>query len=111
VHPLAPRFLLPAVAVIAITATLVALRRRWPAGLAVWAYYAIGLGPVIGIIHSGHQLTHDRYSYLPGVGLALLFGGVAGVLARAAAAGALRPLLTWALGVAGVVWITGLAWS
>ena len=109
VHPLTLRFLLPAVAVIAITATLVALRRRWPAGLAVWAYYAIGLGPVIGIIHSGHQLTHDRYSYLPGIGLALLFGGVAGVLARQTAAGAIRPLLAWALAVAGVVWVAGLA--
>lgn len=109
VRPLTLRFLLPAVAVLAISATLVALRRRWPAGLAVWAYYAIGLGPVIGIVHSGHQLTHDRYSYLPGVGLALLFGGVAGVLARKAAAGAFRPLIAWALGAAGVVWIAGLA--
>ncbi len=59
------RFLLPAVAVTAITATVVLLRRRWPAGLAAWVYYAIALGPVIGIVHSGHQLTNDRYSYLP----------------------------------------------
>jgi len=40
-------------AVTAITATVVLLRRRWPAGLAAWVYYAIALGPVIGIVHSG----------------------------------------------------------
>ncbi|PYN82553.1 MAG: hypothetical protein DMD97_00705, partial [Candidatus Rokuibacteriota bacterium] len=68
------QFLVPALGVTAITATLVALWRRWPAGLAVWAYYAIALGPVIGIVHSGHQLTNDRYSYLPGLGLALVVG-------------------------------------
>src|SRR5207245_5423 len=47
------QFLLPALGVTAITVTVVALRKRWPAGLAVWAYYAIALGPVIGIVHAG----------------------------------------------------------
>lgn len=102
-------FLFSALAVTAITAVLVTLRRRWPAGLTVWAYYAIALGPVIGIIHSGHQLTHDRYSYLPGLGLALLVGGVAGVAAREAAAGAFRPAIARAMAVAGVAWVIGLA--
>lgn len=103
------RFLLPALAVGALTAALLALRRRWPAGLTVWAYYAIGLGPVIGIVHSGHQLTHDRYSYLPGFGLALLVGGVVGAVAQAAAAGAIRASVARAAAVVGVVWLGGLS--
>ncbi len=109
VNPLHWRFLLPAIAVTAVTVALVALRRRWPAGLTAWAYYAIGLGPVIGIVHAGHQLTNDRYSYLPGLGLALLFGGVVGTVARAAAAGTIRPSVAWAAAVVGVVWLAGLS--
>ena len=109
VNPLAGRFLLPALAVTAITGTLVALRRRWPAGLTVWACYVVALGPVIGLIHSGHQLTHDRYSYLPAIGLALLFGGLAGVLAREALAGTLRPSIARALSATGVLAVLGLA--
>ena len=109
VNPLHWRFVLPAIAVTAITATLVALRRRWPAGLTVWIYYAIALGPVIGIVHSGHQLTHDRYSYLPGFGLAVLFGGVVGAAARAAADGTIRASVAKALAAAGVLWLVGLS--
>ena len=109
VDPFHWRFFLPAIAVSALTVALVALRRRWPAGLTVWAYYTIGLGPVIGIVHSGHQLTHDRYSYLPGFGLALLFGGVAGAVAQAAAAGTIRASVARAAAVVGVVWLAGLS--
>lgn len=108
VDPLAWRFLLPALAVTAITVTVVAVRRRWPAGLTVWGCYVVALGPVIGLIHSGHQLAHDRYSYLPATALALLGGGVAGVLAREAAAGTLRPSIARALAVTGVVGALGL---
>src|SRR5438034_798063 len=109
VNPLDWPFLGPALAVTVLTAALVALRRRWPAGLAVWMYYAIALGPVIGIVHSGYQLANDRYSYLPALGLALMFGGLAGVAAREAAAARLRPIIAGAIGVAGVAWLGGLA--
>ncbi len=104
------RFLVPAMAVTAITAAVILLRRRWPAGLAVWAYYAIALGPVIGIVHSGHQLTNDRYSYLPGLGFALVVGAAAGAVVRAGAAGTLRPSLARMLAGLGVVWFCGLAY-
>jgi protein O-mannosyl-transferase len=104
------QFLVPAMAVTAITAAVVALRKRWPAGLAVWAYYAIALGPVIGIVHSGHQLTNDRYSYLPGLGFALVIGAAAGVVARTGAAGTLRPSLVRTLAGLGLVWACGLAY-
>jgi len=63
----------------------------------------------MGPVHSGYQLAHDRYSYLPALGLALMFGGLAGVAAREAVAGRLRPILARALGVAGVAWLGGLA--
>src|SRR5437667_132961 len=61
VNPLDWPFLGPALAVTVLTAALVALRRRWPAGLAVWMYYAIALGPVIGIVHSGYHLAKTHY--------------------------------------------------
>jgi protein O-mannosyl-transferase len=105
-----PKFFLAALAVTAITTAVVVLRRRWPAGLAVWVYYAIALGPVIGIVHSGHQLTNDRYSYLPGLGLALLVGAAAGATAQAAAAGALRPVLAKTLAGLGVLWLCALTY-
>src|SRR5256712_5210113 len=99
VNPLYWRFLGPAVAVTVITSALVALRRRWPAGLTVWACYAIALGPVMGLVHSGYQLAHDRYSYLPALGLALMFGGLAGGAARQAVARRLRAPPPRALGL------------
>jgi len=104
------QFLLPALAVTAVTATVVLLRRRWPAGLAAWAYYAIALGPVVGIVHSGYQLTNDRYSYLPVMGLALLVGSAVGAVVRAGAAGVLRPLLVKAVIGLMVVWLAALAY-
>jgi cytochrome c-type biogenesis protein CcmH/NrfG len=104
------RFLYLAIAVTAITVTLVMLRRRWPAGIATWVYYAIALGPVIGIVHSGHQLTNDRYSYLPTMGFALVIGAAAGALVQAAASGVLRPSLAKAAIVLMVVWLGGLAY-
>jgi protein O-mannosyl-transferase len=104
------QFLLPALGVIAITATVVLLRQRRPAGIATWAYYAIALGPVIGIVHSGHQLTNDRYSYLPCIGFALIVGAAAGAIVRAAGTGELRPSLAKATIGLMVVWLGGLAY-
>jgi protein O-mannosyl-transferase len=104
------KFLTAAIAATTITAVMVALRKRWPAGLAAWAYYAIALGPVIGIVHSGHQLTNDRYSYLPAMGFALLVGAAAGAVAQAGASGTLRPALVRALAVLGVAWLGSLAY-
>jgi Flp pilus assembly protein TadD len=82
-----PRFLVPLVAVILTTALLVALRRRWPAGLAAWASSAIVLAPVSGVVHSGSQLAADRYSYLSSFGFALLAGAALTWCLRRAAAG------------------------
>jgi Flp pilus assembly protein TadD len=66
---------LPAVlATVAITAALVLGRRRWPGGLAAWTYSAVMVLPVSGVVHSGSQLVNDRYSYLSGLGFAVLSG-------------------------------------
>ncbi len=110
---LAPRFLAAAVAVLALTAAVVLLRRRWPAGLAAGAFYALVLLPVSGLVHSGSHLVAERYSYLPGVALALLLGGVAAAAVRTGRAaparrGAVAALLL-ALGVALAGWAT-VAW-
>jgi Tfp pilus assembly protein PilF len=108
VNPLEPRFALSAAAVVALSVAALALARRWPAGLALWAYYGIVLGPVTGLVHSGFQLAHDRYSYLSCLGWALLVGAAAGALARAQAAGVIRPLVVRLAGLAAAVWVLAL---
>jgi hypothetical protein len=85
IEPLSWRFLLPWIVIALVTGLLVGVRRRWPAGLAAWIYSAIMVLPVIGPLHSGNQLAHDRYSYLSGLGFAVVAGaGLAWVLRAAA---------------------------
>lgn len=109
VHPLEPRFLGPTVGVLVVTAVVVWLRRRWPAGLAVWAFYAIVLGPVMGITHSGYQLAHDRYSYLSCLGFAILVGGGVGLVVRAQRTGTLRTAFARIALTAIAAWLVGLS--
>ena len=73
---------LPALVVVAgVTTALVLARPRWPGGLAAWTYSALMVLPISGVVHAGSQLANDRYSYLSGVGFAVLAGaGVLGVL-------------------------------
>jgi len=68
------RFLLPLLLAAVVTAALVALRHRWPAGLTAWISSAIVLAPISGVVHSGNHLANDRYSYLSGLGFAVLAG-------------------------------------
>jgi tetratricopeptide (TPR) repeat protein len=83
VDPWAWRFLGPVVGLAAVTALLWLLRKRWPAGLAAWTYSALFVLPVSGVVHAGFQLAHDRYSYLSGLGFALMGGGAIAWLLRA----------------------------
>ncbi len=69
------RFLVSGVVVLLITLVALAARRRWPGFLAVWTCYVVMLLPVAGIFHNGYQIAADRYTYVPGVGWALLGGG------------------------------------
>lgn len=104
-----PRFALAALAVIAATGLLVAFRTRWPAGLAVWATYAVILAPVSGVVHAGFQLAHDRYSYLSCLGWALLVGAAAGALVEGRIPGLGATVRR--IAVAGVAaWLFTLGW-
>jgi len=99
VDPLSWRFLGPTAGVVAVTVALWLLRRRWPAVLAAWVYSALMILPISGVVHSGFQLAHDRYSYLSGLGFALVGGAAAAWLvdaARARRAG--RPVVAAAAG-------------
>ena len=84
-------------------------RERYPATLTVWACYGLLLAPVLGVAQSGPQLVADRYSYLPCLGWAILWGaglycclggaGVNGAKSRIAmAAAGAAVLITSALG-------------
>jgi Flp pilus assembly protein TadD len=56
--------------------------------------------PISGAVHSGFQLAHDRYSYLSGLGFALLAGGALAWLIGAAAGGRVsRPVAAGGLAV------------
>ncbi len=52
------------------------LDRRFPAGIAGWAWYLVTLLPVLGLVQVGAQAKADRYTYLPQAGLALLLPGL-----------------------------------
>jgi tetratricopeptide (TPR) repeat protein len=115
-----PRFLVPAIAVLAAIVALLLLRRRWPAGLATAAAYAIALAPVAGIVHSGYQLAHDRYSYLACLPWALLVGGGVGWVVRAAGRGqvtrrvaglAVTAVAAWVLTLGALSWQQVQVWK
>lgn len=58
-----------ALLVIAISATVILLRRTQPSLLVGWLWFLGTLIPVIGLIRVGHQLTADRFLYIPAVGI------------------------------------------
>jgi Flp pilus assembly protein TadD len=89
--------------------TLVALARRWPPGLAAYAWYAIVLAPVGGVVHAGFQLAHDRYSYLSCLPFAVLVGGGVVWLIAARRDGTVRPPLFVASGTAVCALLTAFA--
>jgi tetratricopeptide (TPR) repeat protein len=74
VSPLGTRFLLSYAGVLTLTAIALALRRRLPGLLAVWLAYVVILLPVLGIFQNGPQIAADRYTYLAGLGWAMLAG-------------------------------------
>src|SRR3989441_506865 len=74
VNPWAPPFIVSYGVVVAITAIVLAFRRRVPGLPAAWVVYIVVLLPVLGIFQSGPQITADRYTYLAGLGWAILAG-------------------------------------
>jgi len=90
--------------VVAITAGALLLRRRMPALLAAWTAYAVAVSPVLGLLHNGPQIAADRYSYLPGLGWALLAG--AGLVKVHQVLGASRTWRKLHYAVCGVIIVT-----
>ncbi|HWN15367.1 MAG TPA: tetratricopeptide repeat protein [Candidatus Dormibacteraeota bacterium] len=84
-----PRFGLAVLACLLVTAALILLRRRWPGGLAGWAFSIIMLAPTSLALRLGADLAPDRYSYISGMGFAMLVGGM--VVGLAAAFRVARP--------------------
>src|SRR5213594_2835367 len=77
--PLALPFLLSYGVVPGVTALALILRHRLPGLPAAWLAYVVILLPVLGIFQNGPQIAADRYTYLAGLGWALLAS--AGMLA------------------------------
>lgn len=53
-----------------------AWRRQWPAFVTGWISFLALLAPAAGLVPSGLQATADRYTYLPGIVLAIGLAGV-----------------------------------
>lgn len=56
-------------------------RREWPGLAAAWGSYLALLAPAAGLLPSGLQATADRYTYLPGVVVAIAVAGLGAHLA------------------------------
>lgn len=111
-HPVRPwsaTYLLPALAVVGITALTIALRRRWPAGLAVWVAYIALLLPMLGLLHTGAQIAADRFTYAASVGPAILVGAAVAWCRQAARDGRIAPPLARGVAAATMVWLVALA--
>src|SRR3989441_7964310 len=78
-----------------------ARRCRWPGLLAAWLAYVVILLPVLGIFQSGPQIAADRYTYLAGLGWAILAG--AGLLS------CWRTSRSWKTGIQTTLPIAGVA--
>jgi protein O-mannosyl-transferase len=91
-------------AAVLLAVTLLALREapRRPYLLVGWLWFLGTLVPVIGIVRAGEQAMADRFTYVPGIGLAIMAAWGAGELARrgdrawwAVTAAAALVLLAW----------------
>jgi Tfp pilus assembly protein PilF len=93
-----------------VSAVVLALRRRWPAGLTAWVAFGVLLAPMSGVIPGGNiRGPQDRYSYVACLGAALVAGGAGAVAWRSWRAGRLRPRAAAAVGL-GMIGVLG-AWS
>lgn len=111
IHLLDARFLYPALVVLVVTVLLVLGRRRLVGALAAWLQSIIVLAPVSGIAHAGHQLAHDRYSYLSSLGFAVLAGAGVTWLGRERARGRVSRWVFASTSLAMVLALAGLGAS
>jgi protein O-mannosyl-transferase len=111
-HPVVPwsaTYVIPALVVTGITALTIAARRRWPAGLTAWISYVALLLPMLGLVHSGAQITADRFTYAASVAPAILLGAAVAWCRRASREGRIAPALGSGVVAAALVWLVALA--
>jgi hypothetical protein len=114
ISPFEPRFALALAGVVLVTAVLIGLRARWPGGLAAWTFSVLMLAPTSAVVRQGVDLSPDRYTYLSGMGFAVLVGGGVLGLIRLVREGALTRSMGWAVAVTSLIAIVGLGvttWS
>lgn len=76
----------------AVSSLVVWRGRRYPYLPVGWFWYLLTLAPVIGLIQVGSQTWADRYSYVPLIGLFLMFSwGIRDMSAELPGARVLRP--------------------
>ncbi len=102
-------FAIRLVALVLVTVGLILLRKRWPAGLAIWIVYGVLLSPVLGFTQAGPQFVADRYSYLSCTGFALLAGAAVLWVAQRRAREQIASPVARAVGVAAGVVIVSLS--
>jgi hypothetical protein len=111
---LEPRFGLAVMAAVLLTALLIVLRHRWPGGLAAWIFSVLMLAPTSAAVRQGADLAPDRYSYVAGLGFAVLVGGAALAVIRLVRRGAFSRAGAGLLGIIAIVGIAALgtaSWS
>lgn len=92
--------LLSAACLVVLTLAAVQAGRRGRRALLVgWLWFLIALVPNLGLIQAGAQALADRYSYLPGIGLAIIAAWGLGELAER------RSSTRQLVAVAAVVWL------
>ena len=97
-----------------VTVVLIGLRRRWPGGLAAWAFSVLMLAPTSAVVRQGADLAPDRYSYLSAMGFAVLAGGAALGVIRLVQRGTVTRSMGWSATLAGIIALVGLgitSWS
>ncbi len=111
---LEPRFGLALVVAVLVSAALILLRRRWPAGLASWTFAVLMLVPTSTAVRMTADLAPDRYTYLSGLGLSLLVGAAAVIAIELVRRGTISRSLGCGVALAGLTGMAGLAvtaWS
>lgn len=96
---------LAAAVLVAVTLTVILLRKRSPYLPVGWFWYLGTLVPVIGIIQVGRQGLADRYMYFPIIGLTIMVAWGVTQLATST-----RALPKWTLRCLGTAAAVALAW-
>ena len=85
--------------VVAVTAGVIVLRRRWPGVMTAWIVYALLIAPLSGILPFGRlRGVADRYTYVACIGWAIVVGGAATLGWRRFRNEDLKPIWAGAIG-------------